>query len=150
MRDVFTLWRRLSLAGRIPRLIHLSVMLINTAFSHYYPPNPSKGWFRWVNAKRRNPIANALDYFFLHYVIHIRSVICGLVQIESTLLGLSISWYKVTSITSNTYIDYWSQAVQSLNVDSSLDMSLILCYSSMLCSDYLKMVGMDRYATLKM
>ena len=32
----------------------------------------------------------------------------------------------------------------------SLDMSLILCYSSMPSSDYLKMVGMDKYATLKM
>ena len=32
----------------------------------------------------------------------------------------------------------------------SLDMSLILCHSSMPSSDYLKMVGMDKYATLKM
>ena len=32
----------------------------------------------------------------------------------------------------------------------SLDMSLILCYSNMPCSDYIKMVRMDKYATLKM
>ena len=32
----------------------------------------------------------------------------------------------------------------------SLDMSLILSCSSMPCSDYLKMVGMDKYSTLKM
>ena len=32
----------------------------------------------------------------------------------------------------------------------SLDMSLTLCYSSMPFSDYLKMVGMDEYATVKM
>ena len=31
----------------------------------------------------------------------------------------------------------------------SLDMSLILSCSSMPCSDYLKMVGMDKYSTLK-
>ena len=113
----------------------------------------SMGWCK----KDVTPLLTHWSTSFLHYVIHIRSVICGLVlcifvprQIESTVLGLSISWYTVTSITSDTYIDYWSQAIQSLNVDPSLDMSLILCYSSMPCSDYLKMMGMDKYATLKM
>ena len=51
------------------------------------------------------------------------------------------------------YIDYWTQAdaVQSLNVvPSKRCFPLILRYSRMPCYDYLKMVGMDEYATLKM
>ena len=64
---------------------------------------------------------------------------------------MSNSWYPNASTTPNTYVDYCSQAdaVQSLNV-VPLDMSLILCYSSMPSSDYHKMVGMDKYATIKM
>ena len=88
-----------------------------------------------------NQYDNSLGYFFFNSVIVPR-------HIESTILRLSNSWYPTTSTTPNTYIDYWIQAdaIQSLNVDPSLT----LCYTSMPSSDYLKMAGMDKYATLKM
>ena len=188
-------------------------MLINTAFSHirksaphipgYYSPNPSKWWYRWAYA--RKTLLTHWSTSFLHQVIHIRSVICGLPPLptphhpphptphptpllfpsmqwnqydnalnffyfingqctehitshyivlrhtESTILGLSNSWYTTTSTISNTYIDYWSQALRCpVTQRCSLDMSLILSCSIMPCSDYLKMVGMDKYSALKM
>ena len=53
---------------------------------------------------------------------HITSHYIVLRHTESTILGLSNSWYTTTSTISNTYIDNWSQAyaVQSLNVVLSI------------------------------
>ena len=73
-----------------------------------------------------NQYDNALNFFF--YFIngqcteHITSHYIVLRHTESTILGLSNSWYTTTSTISNTYIDYWSQAyaVQSLNVVLSI------------------------------
>ena len=149
----------------------LSVMLINTAFSHsneecspYFLVTTHQTQARddidGLIQERRNSIANALEYVFLAPSLPIRSFICAPLiisylnalksichcrnfvfnfifgqctehiaphyivsrHIDSTILRLSNSWYTTTFTTSNTYIDYWSQAdaVQSLNVVPSI------------------------------
>ena len=117
---------------------------------HLCPPPPPP---LLLPSMQWNQYDNALSYFFLKYIIGqctepIASHYIVLRHIEITILRLSNSWYPTTSTTPNTYIDYWSQAdaVQSLNVVPSI------ChwYTSMPSSDYLKMVGMNKYATLKM
>ena len=45
-------------------------------FPGYYSPNPSKWWYRWAYA--RKTWLTHWSTSFLHQVIHIRSVICGL------------------------------------------------------------------------
>ena len=113
---------------------------------------------------------NAVSFLFLSLlnVLGMASHYMVTRYIESTLLGLSNSWYTITSITSNTHIDYWSQdrpinpccwcsvwdGEGKVNGDEdtrrwSINRSRILFCSRKLCSDYLKMVGVNKYATLK-
>ena len=80
---------------------------------------------------------------------HIASHYIAQRHIDSTKSRLSNSWYTTTS---NTYIDYYKSSWRCPVTQRFLDMSLMLCYSNVSTpsSDYLKMVGMDKYAILKM
>ena len=87
--------------------------------------------------------------------------------IENTVLWLPNSRNTITSITSNTHIDYWSHVRPinpccwcsvwdgggKVNGDEdvrcwSINRSLVLFCPRKLCSNYLKMVAMNKYATL--
>ena len=71
-------------------------------------------------------------------------------HIESTVWGLSNSWYTTISTTSNTYtvyIDYWSQAdgAQSLHVNPLICHWYCFALVWALSSGYLNMMGVDKY-----
>ena len=139
---------------------------IANALGHVFiaPSNPYKECHLWVPppllfpSMQWNQYDSALGFLFsfLNSIIgqctvHIAPHYIVPRHIESTILRLSNLWYPATSTTPNTYI--WSLKSSwrcPVTQRCSLDMSLILCYSSMPSSDYLTMVGMDKYATLKM
>ena len=81
---------------------------------------------------------------------HIASNYIATRHIESTVWGLSNSWYTTISTTSNTYtvyIDYWSQAdaAQSLHVNPLICHWYCFALVWALSSGYLNMMGMDKY-----
>ena len=96
---------------------------------HYHPsppphPHPTQPIIISFNAMKSIWQCLKLFFYFINgqCTEHITSHYIVLRHTESTILGLSNSWYTTTSTISNTYIDYWSQAyaVQSLNVVLSI------------------------------
>ena len=97
------------------------------------PSHPYKECHLWVPPPLIISSFNAMKSmwqrlkFFFYFIIgqcteHIASHYIVSRHIDGTILQLSNSWYTTTSTTSNTYIDYWSQAdaVQSLNFVPSI------------------------------
>ena len=114
------------------------------------PPHPTPLLFPSI---QWNQYDNALNFFFYQWSMYWAYNIT--LYCTATYREYHIGTVKFVIHNHFHHFQYLHRLLKSslrcpVTQRCSLDMSLILSCSSMPCSDYLKMVGMDKYSTLKM